>query len=113
MFHPPVSSLARRVVGLWAMATLQNHRGQPLVDADGQEIKAGSIVVDAMFGQGIALEHGDGINVRDPKQPPSRSADNLKLASGGRMRTTRYVEGAAFESGAAHRAQGVNDLEAE
>ena len=51
------------------MATLQNHRGQPLVDADGQEIKAGSIVVDAMFGQGIArgtipLEHGDGVNVR-------------------------------------------------
>ena len=70
------------------MPTLQNHRGQPLVDADGQEIKAGSIVVDAMFDQGIArgtipLEHGDGVNVcidwlgpkQDLKQPVATKSE--------------------------------------
>ena len=47
------------------MATLKNQRGQPLLGADGQEIKEGSVVVDDMFGEGIAqgtvpLDHGDG-----------------------------------------------------
>ena len=36
------------------MATLKNQRGQPLLGADGQEIKEGSVVVDDMFGEGIA-----------------------------------------------------------
>ena len=36
------------------MAALQNHRGQPLTDADGQVLKVGSTVVDSMFGEGIA-----------------------------------------------------------
>ena len=34
------------------MATLKNQRGQPLLDADGREIKEGSVVVDDMFGEG-------------------------------------------------------------
>ena len=46
------------------MAALQNHRGQPLTDADGQVLKVGSTVVDSKFGEGIArgsvpLEKGD------------------------------------------------------
>ena len=35
-------------------ALVQNHRGQPLTDADGQVLKVGSTVVDSMFGEGIA-----------------------------------------------------------
>ena len=35
-------------------AALQNHRGQPLTDADGQMLKVGSTVVDSKFGEGIA-----------------------------------------------------------
>ena len=31
------------------MAALQNHRGQPLTDADGQVLKVGSTVVDDRF----------------------------------------------------------------
>ena len=51
------------------MAALQNHRGQPLTDADGQVLKVGSTVVDSKFGEGIArgtvpLEKGDGVNVQ-------------------------------------------------
>ena len=79
-----------------------------------------------MFGEGVA--HGPflstmvmGANVRitwlgpaqDPKPPPSRSAENLKRAPGGRMRTTSFTAGTDFESGAAHRSQGVNDAEAQ
>ena len=49
-------------------AEQQNHRGQPLTDADGQVLKVGSTVVDSMFGEGIArgtvpFEKGDGVNV--------------------------------------------------
>ena len=33
---------------------MQNHRGQPLTNADGQVLKVGSTVVDKMFGEGIA-----------------------------------------------------------
>ena len=75
------------------MATLKNQRGQPLLGADGQEIKEGSVVVDDMFGEGIAqgtvpLDHGDGVNVligwlgpaQDPKPPPSRSAESLQYS---------------------------------
>ena len=36
------------------VAALQNHRGQPLTDANGQVLKVGSTVVDSMFGEGIA-----------------------------------------------------------
>ena len=85
------------------MAALQNHRGQPLTDADGQVLKVGSTVVDSMFGEGIArgtvpLEKGDGVNVQidwlggnNPGKPPSRGIENLKLACGGGMRTTSFV----------------------
>ena len=50
------------------MAALQNHRGEPLTDAEGQVIKVGSIVVDDMFGEGISrgtipLSKGEGVNV--------------------------------------------------
>ena len=85
------------------MAALQNHRGQPLTDADGQVLKVGSTVVDSMFGEGIArgtvpLEKGDGVNVQidwlggnNAGKPPSRGIENLKLAYGGGMRTTSFV----------------------
>ena len=103
------------------MAALQNHRGQPLTDADGQVLKVGSTVVDSMFGEGIArgtvpLEKGDGVNVQidwlggnTAGKPPSRGIENLKLAYGGGMRTTSFVRGRDYESGAAHRARGGND----
>ena len=108
------------------MATLRNQRGEPLLDGDGQEIKEGSVVVDDMFGEGIArgtvpLEHGDGVNVlidflgpaQDPKPPASRSVENLKRAPAGRMRTASFTTGTDFESGAAHRARGRNNSEAQ
>ena len=31
------------------MATLRTQRGEPLLDAEGQELKEGSLVVDAML----------------------------------------------------------------
>ena len=34
-------------------ALVQNHRGQPLVDAEGQVLEAGSIVIDSTLGQGM------------------------------------------------------------
>ena len=64
------------------MATLRTQSGEPLHDAEGQELKEGSLVVDEMFGEGIVrgtipLEHGDGVNVligwlgaaQNPKPP--------------------------------------------
>ena len=50
------------------MPTLLNHRGEPVLDANGEQIKAGATVVDVMFGEGVArgtvpLEKGDGVNV--------------------------------------------------
>ena len=103
------------------MATLRNQRGEPLLDGDKKE---GSVVVDDMFGEGIArgtvpLEHGDGVNVlidflgpaQDPKPPASRGAENLKRAPAGRTRTTSFTTGTDFESGAAHRARGRNSHE--
>ena len=97
------------------MAALQNHRGQPLTDADGQMLKVGSTVVDSLFGEGIArgtvpLEKGDGVNVQidwlggnRAGKPPSRGIENLKLVYGEGMRTTSFVRGRDYESGAAHR----------
>ena len=35
------------------MAALQNHRGQPLVDAEWQVLEAGLIVIGSMFGEGM------------------------------------------------------------
>ena len=32
---------------------VQKHRGQPLVDAEGQVLEAGSIVIDSMLGEGM------------------------------------------------------------
>ena len=32
-----------------------NHRGELLVDANGQQLKAGATVVDDMFGKGLVL----------------------------------------------------------
>ena len=106
------------------MAALQNHLGHPLVDADGHVLKVGSTVIDSMFGEGIVrgtvpLEKGDGVNVRiewlgsncDGK-PPSRGLENLKLAYGAGLRTTSFVTGADYESGAAHHARGVSDAAA-
>ena len=49
-FPPPVTQNQN----LGDMATLRNQRGEPLLDGDGQEIKEGSVVVDDMFGEGIA-----------------------------------------------------------
>ena len=37
------------------MAALQNHRGQPLTDADGQVLKVGSTVVDSTLCSARAL----------------------------------------------------------
>ena len=64
---------------------------EPAVDADGQEIKEDSVVVDDVFGEGIThaivpLEHGDGVTTCAPTgsqrrihvPPPSRSTDNLR-----------------------------------
>ena len=103
------------------MATLRNQCSEPLLDGDKKE---GSVVVDDMFGEGIArgtvpLEHGDGVNVlidflgpaQDPKPPASRGAENLKRAPAGRTRTTSFTTGTDFESGAAHRARGGNSHE--
>ena len=74
----------------------RRHRGQPLTDADGQVLKAGSTVVNSKFGEGIArgtvpLEKGDGVNVQIDRRrrrrqqcwkatDPSRGIENLKLA---------------------------------
>ena len=46
-----------------------NHRGELLVDANGQQLKAGATVVDDMFGEGIVRgtvqqNRGEGINIR-------------------------------------------------
>ena len=46
-----------------------NHRGELLVDANGQQLKAGATVVDDMFGEGIVRgtvqqDRGEGINIR-------------------------------------------------
>jgi hypothetical protein len=38
---------------------VQNHRGQPLVDAEGQVLEAGSIVIDSMLGEGMDAESSD------------------------------------------------------
>ena len=86
--------------------------------------KEGPVVVDDMFGEGIArgtvpLEHGDGVNVlidflgpaQDPKPPASRGAENLKRAPAGRTRTISFTTGTDFDSGAAHRARGRNSHE--
>ena len=67
------------------MAALQNHRGQPLTDADGQVLKVGSTVVDSMFGEGMArgtvpLEKGDRVNVQidcGSHEEPSKLDDTL------------------------------------
>ena len=50
------------------MPLLVNHRGEPLEDSKGQQIKAGSTVVHDFLGEGIAtgtvpLEKGDGVNI--------------------------------------------------
>ena len=64
---------------------------EPAVDADGQEIKEDSVVVDGVFGEGtthaiVPLEHADGVTTCAPTgsqrrihvPPPSRSTDNLR-----------------------------------
>ena len=68
-----------------------DYSGRAAVDADGQEIKEDSVVVDDVFGEGIThaivpLEHGDGVTTCAPTgsqrrihvPPPSRSTDNLR-----------------------------------
>ena len=114
------------------MATLKNQRGEPLLDADGQEIKEGSVVVDDMThvwrgrcARTVPLDHGDGrqrahhvawpsarskATAKPQRREPEASTRRLP---GGRMRTTSFTAGTDFESGAAHRAQGVNDAEAQ
>ena len=51
----------------------RRHRGQPLTDADGQVLKAGSTVVNSKFGEGIArgtvpLEKDDGVTRANRRQ---------------------------------------------
>ena len=102
------------------MTVLKDQSGDPITDSAGTEIKANTTVVDALFGDGITrgtvpLDHGKGVNVlidwfgpRDPSKPKSRGAEHLtvKFLPAGRRHT-----GADFESGAVHRAAGVNDAE--
>ena len=50
------------------MPPLLNHKGEPLIDAAGHVLTAGSLVRDEMFGEGIArgtvpLQRGEGVNV--------------------------------------------------
>ena len=79
------------------MAALQNHRGQPLTDADGQVLKVGSTVVDSMFGEGMArgtvpLEKGDRVNVQidcGSHEEPSKLDDTL-VGSSVYMRWEKY-----------------------
>ena len=52
------------------MAALLNHRGDPLKDSAGEVIKAGSLVLDELYGEGIAdgtvpLQRGEGVKRAD------------------------------------------------
>jgi len=56
----------------------RRHRGQPLTDADGQVLKAGSTVVNSKFGEGIArgtvpLEKDDGVTATRANRPASEA----------------------------------------
>lgn len=51
---------------------------EPAVDADGQEIKEDSVVVDDVFGEGtthaiVPLEHADGVTTCAPTAPSAES----------------------------------------
>ena len=50
------------------MAFLLTEGGQPLLLADGQRVRKGSLVVDSIFGEGVVtgtvpLAHGEGVNL--------------------------------------------------
>ena len=83
---------------LHLMAALRNHVGAIITDAKGQQIKAGTTVTDAMFGDGIARgtipqEKGDvasissstGLGRMRPTSQKSRSACHLTVTFGMRV----------------------------
>ena len=81
------------------MALLVNQRGEPLQDANGKQLKAGTTIVDDMFGDGIVrgtipIDKGEGFNVLidwlgpgASEKPKSRDPKQLKLKYNGGMRT--------------------------
>jgi|EP00966_Prymnesium_polylepis_P288395 hypothetical protein len=108
------------------MPTLKAPGGAAIKDSEGNEIMEGALVADELFGQGfargvIACETGGGFNVlvewrvkRDSAgmlKPESRGARHMTRVAGNAT-TLRFHTGAAFESGEAHRRQGVNDQDA-
>ena len=92
------------------MAFLLTKEGQPLLLSDGQRVRKGSLVVDAVFGEGVVtgtvpLAHGEGLNLsiawrgRDVSgKPPSRAAEHLHIAPFNRGDGERHT-GQAFEAG--------------
>lgn len=99
------------------MPPLLNHKGEPLIDAAGHVLTAGSLVRDEMFGEGIArgtvpLQRGEGVNVlidwlgaSPGEKPMSRRVACLTVVQGraggggGAARTVRSHTGDQFESG--------------
>ena len=54
------------------MAFLLTKEGQPLLLADGQRVRKGSLVVDSIFGEGVVtgtvpLAHGEGLTAVLPQ----------------------------------------------